>query len=188
MASAEIQFPITGYNVLFNFTAFGVTTADNVVGLLRLIKDPEIIYAGNLVVMDHGFWAVQFTNVPWSERWQLEIYEAPGFLLARVPNLFIGQEFGVGIQYPRSTFNPIPNQFIAQGTADPGGMPAGTMTLQLDGSQTPGTQVPGGSGKNWRLRFAVNQSTSKYNLHIDVAGNGADSNDLCAPPQGQQCV
>jgi hypothetical protein len=187
MASAEIQYPTLKYGVLSTFTAFGVTTADDVVGLLRLVSRPEILFAGELVVMDGEFWAVQFTDVPWDEHWDLEIYEAPGLLLARLPNLLVAHEHVVGIQYPKASFNPIPSQFMAQGSADPGGTPSGTMTLQSGGAPTAGTVV--GTGKNWSLRFAVTPSTTKYNLHVDVTNSGsADSNDLCVPPPGQMCV
>jgi hypothetical protein len=189
MASAEIQWPqlpVTG--VLYHFTAFGVTTADSVLGLLRLVKYPDIIYTGNVVVMDDGFWAVEFPDVPWNDYWNLELYESPGLLLARVPNLFIGHEVMVGIQYPRSSNNPIPSQFIAQGFADPGGTPSGTMELQTGGDPIDETQVVS-SGKNWSLRFQVGQTTTKYNLHVDVTNSGGtDSKDLCVPPHGQSCV
>jgi len=192
MASAEIQYPIFGRTVPRSFAAFGRTTAAKIVGLLRDKGDPEILNVGALLVLDKEkrFWAVDFIDVP-KGVYHLEIYQSPGLLLARVPDLNVVPEGFAGpvfIQYPNSSQNPIPSEFIAQGTAEPGGTPSGTMTLQAIGSKPIPQVAVLAVGQNWRLQFTVPQSTTLYNLHVDVTNSGgADSKNLCVPPPGKQC-
>jgi hypothetical protein len=104
----------------------------------------------------------------WNQWCTLVLVTETGLELDRLEHIFIpGPQHDIGISSPTSTDRPCPC-FTANGTANPGGQPSGTLTRT--GETITGTN-PTHSGTSWTLDFNGCTLGATYTMTINVQGN-----------------
>jgi hypothetical protein len=174
-----------------NFCAFGQLPRVDYVAAELVDSDGDSITGIPLLHPSQGmaqygipFWAIRFLSLDDGESYTLYLKNAvTDEVIETIDDVMYESKHAPQIWYPLNTDDP-PESFVAYGTVNPSGTPAGGMRPNTGGAPFAGTNPE--AGTNWSLMFSVPPSPPTYTLLISVGQVPATPNvnnlTVIAPP------